>query len=123
MILVDTSIWIDHLCQSDERLTHLLNQGQVLAHPYVIGELALRTLQNRDAILSALQELPLAPVAADDEVLRFIKRNVLYGMGIGFIDAHLLATVRLAPGTAVWTRDKRLHAAGASLGLVEDATH
>jgi len=123
MILVDTSIWIDHLRQSNERLTRLLNQGQVLAHPYVIGELALGTLQNRDEILSALLDLPLAPVATDDEVLRFINQNVLYGMGIGYIDAHLLAAVRLAPGTALWTRDKRLHTAGASLGLVENARH
>lgn len=119
MILVDTSIWIDHLRQSDQRLTRLLNRGQVLAHPYIIGELALGTLRNRDAILSALQDLPLAPVATDEEVLRFIKQNVLYGIGgIGYIDAHLLAAVRLAPGTALWTRDKPLHAAGASLGLL-----
>ena len=96
----------------------------MLAHPYVIGELALGTLQNRDEILSALQDLPLAPVATDEEVLRFIKQNVLYGiMGIGYIDAHLLAAIRLAPGTALWTRDKRLHAVGASLGLVENARH
>lgn len=123
MILVDTSIWIDHLRQSDQRLTRLLNRGQVLAHPYIIGELALGTLRNRDAILSALQDLPLAPLATDEEVLRFIQQNVFYGMGIGYIDAHLLAAVRLAPRTALWTRDKPLHAAGASLGLVENAVH
>ena len=123
MILVDTSIWIDHLRQRDERLSNLLNQGQVLAHPFVIGELALGRLQNRAAILGALQDLPQAPVAMEGEVLRFIEQNALYGMGIGYIDAHLLAAVRLAPGTALWTRDKRLLAASTSLGLVENVAH
>jgi len=123
MILVDTSIWIDHLRQRDERLSGLLEQGQVLAHPFVIGELALGNLQNRDTILGALQELPQAPVAKDAEVLGFITGNALYGMGIGYIDAHLLATTRLAPGAMLWTRDKRLLAAGIKLGLAEDPGH
>ncbi|WP_374328668.1 type II toxin-antitoxin system VapC family toxin [Azonexus sp.] len=123
MILVDTSIWIDHLRQRDERLSKLLNQGRVLAHPFVIGELALGSLQNRVVILGALQDLPQAPVATEGEVLSFIQKNALYGMGIGYIDAHLLAAVRLAPGTALWTRDKRLLAAATSLGLVEIVVH
>lgn len=123
MILVDTSIWIDHLRQRDERLSGLLEQGQVLAHPFVIGELALGNLQNRDTILGALQELPQAPVATDAEVLGFITGNALYGMGIGYIDAHLLATTRLAPGAMLWTRDKRLLAVGMKLGLAENPVH
>lgn len=123
MILVDTSIWIDHLRQRNERLSKLLNQGQVLAHPFVIGELALGSLQNRAAILGALQDLPQAPVATEGEVLSFIEQNALYGNGIGYIDAHLLAAVRLSPGTTLWTRDKRLLAAGTGLGLVENAVH
>lgn len=123
MILVDTSIWIDHLRQRDERLNKLLNQGQVLAHPFVIGELALGSLQNRAAILSALQDLPQAPVATEGEVLSFIEQNALYGIGIGYIDAHLLAAVRLSPGATLWTRDKRLLAAGTGLGLVENVVH
>ena len=123
MILVDTSIWIDHLRQRDQRLCGLLEQGQVLAHPFVIGELALGNLQNRDTILGALQELPQAPVATDAEVLAFITGNALYGMGIGYIDAHLLATTRLAPGAMLWTRDKGLLAAGIKLGLAEDPGH
>ncbi|PKO89781.1 MAG: VapC toxin family PIN domain ribonuclease [Betaproteobacteria bacterium HGW-Betaproteobacteria-12] len=123
MILVDTSIWIDHLRQRDERLSKLLDQGQVLAHPFVVGELALGNLQNRAVILDALQDLPQAPVATDGEVLSFIQQNALYGMGIGYVDAHLLAAVRLAPGTALWTRDIRLLAAGTSLGLVENGGH
>lgn len=123
MILVDTSIWIDHLRQRNERLSKLLNQGQVLAHPFVIGELALGSLQNREAILGALQDLPQAPVATEVEVLRFIEQNDLYGIGIGYIDAHLLAAVRLSPGATLWTRDKRLLAAGTGLGLVENVVH
>lgn len=123
MILVDTSIWIDHLRQHDERLACLLNQGQVLVHPFVIGELALGKLQNREAILGALQDLPQAPVATEGEVLRFIQQNSLYGIGIGYIDAHMLAAVRLSPGAALWTRDKRLLAAGTRLGLATDEVH
>ena len=123
MILVDTSIWIDHLRQRDERLSKLLNQCQVLAHPFVIGELALGSLQNRAAILGALQDLPQAPVATEGEVLSFIEQNALYGIGIGYIDAHLLAAVRLSPGATLWTRDKRLLAAGTGLGLVENVVH
>lgn len=123
MILVDTSIWIDHLRQRDERLSKLLIQSQVLAHPFVIGELALGNLQNRAAILDALKDLPQAPVATDDEVQSFIEQNSLYGKGIGYIDAHLLAAVRLSPGATLWTRDKRLLAAGTSLGPVENVVH
>ena len=101
----------------------LFRSGRVLAHPFVIGELALGSLQNRVVILGALQDLPQAPVATEGEVLSFIQKNALYGMGIGYIDAHLLAAVRLAPGTALWTRDKRLLAAATSLGLVEIVVH
>ena len=123
MILVDTSIWIDHLRQRDERLSALLDQGQVLAHPFVIGELVLGNLQNRDAILGALQDLPQTPVATDAEVLGFITGNALHGMGIGYIDAHLLAATRLASGAMLWTRDKRLLAVGMKLGLAENPVH
>jgi len=123
MILVDTSIWIDHLRQRDERLSKLLNQGQVLGHPFVTGELALGNLQNRDVVLDALQNLQQAPLASENEVLGFIRQNALYGLGIGYIDAHLLAAARLAPGTTLWTRDKRLLSAASSLGLAETAAH
>lgn len=105
MILVDTSVWIDHLRRSDEVLVQLLDSGQVLAHPFVIGELALGNLQNRRAVLGALQDLPQAPVATHNEVFRFIDTNALFGIGIGYIDVHLLAAVRLLPGTMLWTRD------------------
>ena len=122
MILVDTSVWIDHFRLNDERLARLLSDGQVMAHPFVTGELALGNLHNREAVLNALQNLPQAPVATDDDALRFIEHNTLYGIGIGYIDAHLLAAVRLAPGTARWTRDKRLLAVGTRRGLAENGT-
>ncbi|MGV8900304.1 MAG: type II toxin-antitoxin system VapC family toxin [Burkholderiaceae bacterium] len=123
MILVDTSVWIDHLRHGDSGLTALLNAGQVLAHRFVTGELALGNLQNRDMVLGSLQELPQAVVATDEEVMRFIAQHALFGIGIGYIDAHLLAAVRLSPGALLWTRDKRLLAASARLGLSANLTH
>jgi predicted nucleic acid-binding protein len=109
MILVDTSIWIDHLRAGDARLAGLLDRGLVLAHPFVIGELALGSLRQREIILTMLGDLPQAVVAGDDEVLGFIDRDHLFGMGIGYIDVHLLAAARLTAGASLWTRDKRLH--------------
>lgn len=123
MILVDTSIWIDHLRASDERLTQLLEAGRVLAHPFVIGELALGNLRNRDTVLGALQDMQQAGVATEAEVLRFIGEKGLFGLGIGYIDAHLLAAVLLTPGSLLWTRDKRLFAASVQLGIVANTTH
>jgi predicted nucleic acid-binding protein len=123
MILVDTSVWIDHLRSSDAELVQLLACGQVVGHPFVIGELALGNLQQRNEILSALQNLPQAPVATEKEVLGFIEQNGLYGAGIGYIDAHLLAAARLAAGTALWTRDKRLLAVSTRLGLAAKTHH
>jgi hypothetical protein len=123
MILVDTSIWIDHLRASDEQLTQWLQTGQVLVHPFVMGELALGNLRNRDTVLGALQDMPQAAVATDPEMLRFIAENGLYGLGIGYIDVHLLASVRLTPGARLWTRDKRLWAASAQLGLAANPLH
>jgi hypothetical protein len=117
MILVDTSIWIDHLRQGDETLVALLAAGQVLIHPFVTGELALGRLRKRDEVLDALQCLPQAAVATEQEVLAFIAGNSLAGAGIGYIDAHLLAAVRLTPGTALWTRDQRLLTVSQRLAL------
>jgi len=123
MILVDTSVWIDHLQRGDAELIALLNEGPVLIHPFVIGELALGNLQNRDIVISTLQSLPQINVASDDEVMHFIQHNVLYGTGIGYIDAHLLAAVRLTPGTLLWTRDERLLAEGVRQGLCIKLAH
>jgi predicted nucleic acid-binding protein len=96
---------------------------QVLAHPHVVGELALGSLKNRSVVLGALKDLPQVPVATHDEVLQFIEENELSGIGIGYIDAHLLAAVRLAPGARLWTRDERLHAASAGLDLAYIVAH
>ena len=89
-------------------MRRLLNMGQVLSHPLVIGELAMGSFKRRDLLLSQLDDLPKAKVAEQDEVLHFVSRHTLFGLGIGYIDAHLLAAARLMPGTLLWTRDKRL---------------
>ena len=117
MILVDTSVWVDHLRQGDNTLVGLLASGQVLAHPFVVGELALGNLQQRKTILASLQDLPQANVATDQEVVHFIERHALAGLGIGYIDAHLLASTQLTSGSLLWTRDKRLLRAAERLGL------
>lgn len=123
MILVDTSVWIDHLRAGDEQLVRLLGECKVLAHPFVIGELALGNMHNRSVVLSALQDLPQAQVASEAEVLRFIEERSLYGVGIGYIDAHLLAAAMLTPGALLWTRDKRLTTASKKLGIAANTTH
>jgi predicted nucleic acid-binding protein len=117
VILVDTSVWVDHLRATDETLAGLLNAGMVLAHPFVIGELALGTLAQRQTVLTALSDLPQATVATDQEALHFIDRHTLFGRGVGYIDIHLLAAVRLTADASLWTRDKRLHAIAGQLGL------
>lgn len=120
MILADTSVWVDHLRKGDPALIRLLDNGQVLAHPYVIGELALGHLGQRDAVLSSLQNLPSAATATDAEVLHFVEQHRLYGLGIGYIDAHLLAAIPLTPGAHLWTRDKVLFRVAERLGLSAD---
>lgn len=119
MILVDTSIWIDHLRAGDRALQRLLNGGRVLGHPWVTGELALGHLAQRIEILGLLGNLPTAPVAGPEETLGFIARHRLAGRGIGYVDVQLLASSRLA-AASFWTRDKRLAACGAELGLAVD---
>lgn len=117
MILVDSSVWVDHLRKGDRRLVTLLDTSQVLTHPFVVGELALGSLKNRESILSSLKGLPQAATATDEEVQQFIERNALFGLDIGYIDAHLLAAVRLNAGSQLWTRDKRLGAIANRMGL------
>jgi len=117
VILVDTSVWIDHFRRGDSVLSDLLTSARILVHPLVIGELALGNLRQRAIILDALQDLPRAHVATDAEVLQLIARHALYGRGIGYIDAHLLAAARLTPDTLLWTRDKCLRAVAEQLDL------
>lgn len=117
MILVDTSIWVDHLRSGDAQLAELLDRGAVLGHPFVIGEIACGSLTDRGAILALLQHLPMVAVAEPDEVLAYISRHNLHGKGIGYVDAHLLASTALTGGTKLWTCDRRLHALARELGL------
>jgi predicted nucleic acid-binding protein len=117
VILADTSVWVDHLRAGDKALVALLDAGMVLAHPFVIGELALGNLRQREIVLKALADLPHASVATDVEVLHFIERRALFGRGIGYVDAHLLAAIQLTAGAELWTNDKRLHGVAVHLGL------
>jgi len=124
LILVDTSVWIDHLRRGDPGLVDLLERSSVAMHPIVIGEVACGNLRDRVPILELLQDLPAVVVAEHDEVLRFIERQLLHGKGIGYVDAHLLAAVALTEGTKLWTRDKTLRLAAQALGFAhQDAAH
>jgi predicted nucleic acid-binding protein len=123
VILVDTSVWINHLRAADERLAALLDAREVLGHPFVTGEVALGNLPRRDVVLSELCDLPLAAVATDAEVLDLIERQALFGRGIGYVDAHLLAAVRLTADCRLWTGDRRLRAVAAELGLAAMLPH
>lgn len=118
MILVDTSVWIDHLRKNEPVLAELLLQNKVLCHPFVRGELALGNLQQRNKILSALDNLPQAPLVFTEEVNFFIESHQLFGLGIGYIDAHLLASTKLIGNAKLWTRDKRLSSAATKLKIV-----
>ena len=117
MILADTSVWIDHFRKREPALIAALEAGQVLMHPFVVGELACGNLTNRVELLSLLRDLPSAPLATDAEALGFIDRHELMGRGIGYLDAHLLASVALAGPARLWTRDKRLAIVADSLKL------
>jgi predicted nucleic acid-binding protein len=117
VILVDTSVWVDHLRTANPILVRLLEQGRVLVHPFIVGELALGNLRDRRMTLSALEQMPQAVRARDDEVLNFIETSRLHGLGIGYVDAHLLASARLTADTTFWTRDKRLSSVSEQLFL------
>jgi predicted nucleic acid-binding protein len=117
VILVDTAVWIDHLRAGNAALVELLDRSSVVAHPWVIGELALGNLSNRTEILGLLHGLPQATIAQHDEVLGLIDHDALHGTGIGYVDAQLLAASRLTPDTALWTTDRRLVAVAKRLGL------
>lgn len=117
MILVDTSVWIDHLGRGDETLVRLLEEQAVLGHPWIRGELVLGNLNDRDEICRLLSGLPQAPVASIRELDWLVEHECLVGRGIGFVDAQLLASTRLVPGAQLWTRDKRLAAVADALSI------
>ena len=116
MILVDTSVWIDHFRQGDKLLVELLSGARVLMHPFVRGELALGNLKPRDEILQLLANLPHATVVDESELLHTVENRKLMGLGIGLIDAHLIASA-LLEGCTLYTRDKRLLAVAAALKI------
>jgi predicted nucleic acid-binding protein len=123
VILVDTSVWIDHLRRADEVLLDLLTRRQVVVHPFIVGELAVGDLRPRDAVLDGLQKLRRVVVADDDEILRLVEQERLFGLGLGYIDVHLLASALLTPETFLWTRDKGLSAVAERLSLAARVTH
>lgn len=116
MILVDTSVWVDHFRSADSRLTELLLDSQVLCHAFVVGELACGNLRRRAEIIALLRSLPSLPVLTNEEVLVFLDAQRLAGEGLGWIDVHLLATA-YASGERLWTRDRRLGQAARRLGV------
>jgi predicted nucleic acid-binding protein len=115
VILVDTSVWIDHFRRSDQDLVALLESDDVLSHPFVIGELACGNIRNRDEILRLFRRLPSAPVATHHETLEFIEQWSLMGRGVGYVDVHLLAAVALSGTARIWTKDKQLASVAAQM--------
>lgn len=116
MILVDSSVWIDHLRFVEPQLVDLLSKSQVLVHPSVIGEIACGQLKARVQTLDLLLGLPAATQASDEEALHFLERNAIYGRGIGWVDMHLCASAKLS-GAKLWSRDKRLKQVANELGF------
>jgi len=121
VILVDTSVWVDHLRAGSATLARLLDRGDVLGHRWVVGELALGHLGQRKEVIGLLGSLPQATVATPGEVLTLIERHELYGAGIGYVDAQLLAATKLTPDAMLWTTDRRLLAVTSRLGHAFDS--
>lgn len=122
MILVDTSIWIDHLHKTEPGLVALLEDTQVCTHPMIIGELALGSLQNRAVVLRLLADLPTTPIASHSEVLHLVEAHALSGLGLSLVDAHLLAALQLSAADQLWTRDRRLRSAAQNLAVAADVS-
>lgn len=116
-ILADTSVWVDHFRSGNAELATALEQGDVIMHPFVIGELACGNLRNRGLMLELLQALPAAPAATAEEALAFIEGHHLMGRGIGYVDVHLLAATALAGDARLWTLDRRLGSVASALKL------
>jgi predicted nucleic acid-binding protein len=116
VILVDTTVWIDHLRATESTLVDALARDEVACHPLVIQELALGSIKNRDAVLASLGRLTQSPSLNHGELLTLVSAHVLWGKGLSPVDAHLLGSVLLSPGTRLWTRDKSLKASAGSLG-------
>ena len=120
MILLDASVWIDHIRSTDQNVSELLDWGEVLCHPFVIGEVGMGQFRDRDLFLAQMRKLQSAELASDDEVMALIQRHRLFGRGIGYVDAHLLTAVFLTAGARLWTRDKPLKHAAIHLKVAAD---
>lgn len=123
MILADSSIWIDHFRAANAVLEDALRHGRIACHPMVIGEIAMGSLNNRTVILKMLARLQDLRAARDAEVLGMVDDHRLYSLGLGYIDAHLLASTLINPGCRLWTRDKRLEKVAMKLGIAVALTH
>ena len=117
MILADTSVWIDHLRNGDAELSCRLEAGQIACHPLVIAELSLGTIRARAEVLGLLDDLPALPLASVTEVRTLIEARRLMSRGIGYVDVSLIASCLLAPGSTLWSRDRRLVVAAEQLAL------
>ncbi len=120
MVLVDTSVWIQHLRTGEPKLVELLENAEVFAHPLIVGELSCGSIKNRSLVLASLRELPAATLATHQETLQFIESRKLWSKGIGWIDAHLLASA-LMTHCPLWTLDERLKRAARDIGVGFDA--
>jgi predicted nucleic acid-binding protein len=118
MILADSSIWIDHLRHRDEKMIQLMETVSLLVHPFIIGEVALGHVKNRDVILAEMSQFQQSVLATDTEVLQLINRMSLMGTGLGLIDVHLLGSVLVTIDAKLWTRDKKLAAVADSIGVL-----
>ena len=117
MLLVDSGIWIDHLREADPAVEQALLAGEVLGHPFVTGEIAMGSLKDRGAVIESLQHLAQAQLASDEEVLALVEQRRLFSLGLGWIDAHLLASTLLTRDARLWTRDRRLREAAERLAV------
>jgi hypothetical protein len=120
VILADTSVWIDHLRAPNERLLELLDHQQILIHPFVIGELALGSMRDRLRTMFALKLLPPAMISRDRDVVALIDNHRLHGRGIGYVDAHLLASTLITPEALIWSKDRRLMAIARELAIAAE---
>ena len=123
MVLVDSSVWVNHLRRGETLLMELLENTSVAIHPFIIGELACGNLSKRGEFIGLLGALPQAPAATNDEALALIERRKLMGLGLGFIDVHLLSAALLHGDMSIWTYDKRLNASAADLGIAYQPLH
>jgi predicted nucleic acid-binding protein len=121
MILADTTIWVDHFRRGDRKLVELLEQKEILLHPFIVAELALGSLKDRVSTLGFLDEQPTTKVASTAEVRGLVESRQLYARGIGLIDAHLIASALLTPNTSLWTRDERFRQVAQEINILADS--